>query len=232
MLSRNKIRPNLKRYRVIDGKTSVELKLRTPRQLFDERDPAPFRERDLEDDAARYIVNSFKEVKDQPNVKLSLYFETLGEFREKPRVIEKAIHAFFLYEASLKRRELREIFRQGLISLCIGLTFLFTCTWFANHLDGEKKVSLLRSMAHEGLFIMGWVSMWRPISIFLYEWWPIRAAQKTFESLGSLEIEILPPGVEPADRTSTGIAANNGLAPKLAHFGVASETIYDSVENR
>lgn len=204
MRSRQKLSQNRNRYRVIDGKTSVELKLRTPRQLFDERDPAPFRERDLDDDAARYISTAYREVKELQNVKLSLYFETLGEFREKPMVIEKAIHAFFLFEADVKRRELREIFRQGLISLVIGLTFLFTCTWFANHLDGQKSVSLLRSMMHEGLFIMGWVAMWRPISIFLYEWWPIRADQRTYEELGAIEIEILPPGVEPADRRVAG----------------------------
>jgi hypothetical protein len=26
----------------------------------------------------------------------------------------------------------------------------------------------------EGLLIVGWVAMWRPLEIFLYEWWPIR----------------------------------------------------------
>ena len=38
------LRNPVSRYPVIDGKASVELKLRTPRQLFDERDPAPFRD--------------------------------------------------------------------------------------------------------------------------------------------------------------------------------------------
>ena len=192
----------LRRYRVRDGKTSIELKLKTPRQLFDERDPAPFRERDLDYDAARYILNSYKEVMDHHDVKLSLYFETLGEFIENPSQIERAISAFFSFEADGKRRELKDIFRKGFISLVIGLAFLATCTWLAHSLDSEKD--LFRSMVHEGLFIMGWVAMWQPISIFLYEWWPIREAETIFKRIENLEVEILSPVVAevaaPAER--------------------------------
>ncbi len=199
----------VRRYRIRDGKTSIELKLKTPRQLFDERDPAPFRERDLDDDAARYIVNSYKEVTDHHDVKLSLYFETLGEFMENPSQIEKAISAFFSFEADAKRRELKDIFRKGFISLIIGLAFLTTCTWFAHSLDNQND--LFRSMLHEGLFIMGWVAMWQPISIFLYEWWPIREAETIFKRIADLEVEILSPVVAevpaPAERRTVASTA-------------------------
>ena len=185
------------RYRVLDGKASVELKLRTPHQLFDERDPAPFRERDLDDDAARYILASFRELRDHNDVKLSLYFDSLGKFSDRPEVIEDAIHAFFSFESEMKRRELRDIFRQGIISLIIGVTFLCLCTNIAVKLgvlglaEGAHE-NWVGTMLHEGLFIMGWVAMWRPISIFLYEWWPIQEALTTFKRLGALEVEVLP----------------------------------------
>jgi hypothetical protein len=187
------------RYRVIDGKPSIELKLRTPRQLFDERDPAPFRERDLDDDAARYIVASYRDLADHRDVKLSLYFESLDELKDKPLVITRAIHAFFTFEADLKRRELKDLLRTGLIALAIGLTFLFSCTAFSHFLD-HATATLPRKMLKEGLFIMGWVSMWKPISIFLYEWWPIRASLRTYKRLSRIEVEILP--LSPASRRS------------------------------
>lgn len=189
MFSRRKSKQS--RYRVIDGKASVELKLRTPRQLFDERDPAPFRERDLDDDAARYIVASFRDLKDQDATKLSLYFESLGELDGKPQVIEKAIHAFFGFEADMKRRELRDIFRTGVISLMIGLTFLFICSYFAHRVD-KSSTDLFSSMMHEGLTLLGWVAMWKPINIFLYEWWPIRDSLRTLRSLAHIEVTIHP----------------------------------------
>ena len=180
------------RYRVIDGKHSVELKLRTPHQLFDERDPAPFREKDLDDDAARYIHGSYRDLKGQGEVKLSLYFSEMGDFETRPQVIRHAIHAFFGFEADSKRRELQDIFRQGTVSFAIGALFLFLCTWLSGFLPAAAADWALTPMFKEGLAIMGWVAMWRPISIFLYEWWPIREAMNTYLELSELEIDISP----------------------------------------
>lgn len=206
-------RSKLPRYRVIGGIPSVELKLKTPRQLFDERDPAPFRERDLDDDAAEYIVSSVRELKDQGDVRLSLYFESLGEFENKPSDIARAIHQFFAYEADRKRRELKETFHHGLISLAIGMTFLSLCVWFAHGIEKENA-SLFQWFTYEGLMLMGWVSMWKPINTFLYEWWPIAEDVKTFKRLAIMDVEIAPlkpsvvaPTAAPIQAVSAPVAA-------------------------
>ena len=188
------------RYRMIDGKASVDLKLKNPRQLFDERDPAPFRERDLDDDAARYILESFRELKDHRAVRLDLHFGDLGEFALRPRVIEEAIHAYFHFEREVKRRELREIFRTGFISLFIGMAFLLVCTLIGHgHIHVPGFAGLLLK---EGSMILGWVSMWKPVSIFLYEWWPIRASLEDLKALSEIEVQI----------HALGSVANNRVA--------------------
>ena len=46
------------RYRVEDGRSCIDLKVRQSRQLFDGRDPAPFHERDLDDDAVAYLLGA------------------------------------------------------------------------------------------------------------------------------------------------------------------------------
>jgi len=43
---------------------------------------------------------------------------------------------------------------------------------------------------HEGLLIGGWVAMWRPLEIFLYDWWPIRADWKLFDRLAAMPVRI------------------------------------------
>ncbi|MES2855337.1 MAG: hypothetical protein V4692_05720 [Bdellovibrionota bacterium] len=202
---RTSMRP---RYRVIGGKPSVELKLRTPRQLFDERDPAPFRDRDLDDDAARYIHASFRELDDHKNARLSLYFESMGELAESPQEIVRAIHAFFRFEAETKRRELKDTFRHGFISLAIGLTFLFVCTAIAQATKGYEG-NLLVSMLHEGSFILWWVSMWKPISTFLYDWWPIKESMKTYDLLANIQIDIHPLRAELLDTERRSSAADS-----------------------
>jgi hypothetical protein len=42
----------------------------------------------------------------------------------------------------------------------------------------------------EGLLISGWVALWRPLEIFLYEWWPVSHQQKIFAKLAYIPIEI------------------------------------------
>ena len=50
------------RYRVEEGRSCIDLKVRHSRQLFDTRDPAPFRERDLDADAVEYLLAAAEEI--------------------------------------------------------------------------------------------------------------------------------------------------------------------------
>jgi len=40
------------------------------------------------------------------------------------------------------------------------------------------------------LFIGGWVSMWRPLEIFLYDWWPIREEARLSDRLAAMPVRI------------------------------------------
>ena len=42
----------------------------------------------------------------------------------------------------------------------------------------------------EGMFIIGWVAMWRPLEIFLYEWVPIRGRCHTLEKLSKMQVVV------------------------------------------
>jgi hypothetical protein len=46
-------------------------------------------------------------------------------------------------------------------------------------------------IAREGLLIGGWVAMWRPLEIFLYDWWPIRAEAKLMDRLGAMLVRVV-----------------------------------------
>jgi hypothetical protein len=41
----------------------------------------------------------------------------------------------------------------------------------------------------EGLLILGWVAMWRPVEIFLYDWWPEFGKRRLFDRIAGLQIE-------------------------------------------
>ncbi|MGH9221520.1 MAG: hypothetical protein ACRD1W_19605 [Vicinamibacterales bacterium] len=48
-------------------------------------------------------------------------------------------------------------------------------------------------LASESLLIGGWVAMWRPLEIFLYEWWPIRAEARLFDRLSAMTVRVVQP---------------------------------------
>lgn len=180
-----------KRYKQRGGRVSIELKLNNPHQLFDERDPAPFREKDLDDDAASYILGALRELPKGTATQISLYFDDTRGMQDAPVVIRKAIRGYFEHEEMVKAQTLRTMFKRGFISLAIGLSFLFITNGFIHYMEAEH-IDMMTSFLHEGLHLMGWVAMWHPVSFFLYEWWPIIEEQRLYRRAANLEIEILP----------------------------------------
>jgi hypothetical protein len=44
----------------------------------------------------------------------------------------------------------------------------------------------------DALLIIGWVAMWEPITVLLYQLWPITQTKKVYEKLSVIEIDVLP----------------------------------------
>ena len=177
-------------YRRDRGLCCIDIQLPSWRSFFDQRDPAPFRERDLDDDAVAYIVNSFLEIGKTERSKLVLH---VGESRQQsmpPELFAESIHAFFLNEKELVRGRLRQMLRRARTALIVGLLFLTACItaaqWVSGHGFGE-----VGDVVREGLVIFGWVAMWRPIDLLLYEWWPLVDNLEVYGKLGRIPVEVL-----------------------------------------
>ncbi|MES2768328.1 MAG: hypothetical protein V4596_04215 [Bdellovibrionota bacterium] len=178
-----------KRYKKINGRNTIEMNIKTTDHLFDGRDPAPFREKDLDEDAAKYIITSLRELPDDQPAQLKIYITQPRGVSENDSSIKEAIRKFFEYESDMKRLERRHIFKVAFRSLFIGLTFLFLSIYASSFIDPDKGLFL--KYINEGIHILGWYSMFHPISYALYEWWPIRDDELLFERASELEMEIL-----------------------------------------
>jgi hypothetical protein len=93
---------------------------------------------------------------------------------DEAAVLRDAIHDFFSQRAQAYRQRLRELLRVGRTSLVIGLVALASAIALGDFLAGLMKSSRIGEIVRESFMIGGWVSMWRPLEIFLYDWWPIR----------------------------------------------------------
>ncbi|MGB9117640.1 MAG: hypothetical protein WCC91_20605, partial [Bradyrhizobium sp.] len=50
----------------------------------------------------------------------------------------------------------------------------------------------LKRLVEESFLILGWVANWRPLEIFLYDWWPIALRRDLYRGLSSATIESKP----------------------------------------
>jgi len=103
-------------------------------------------------------------------------------------LLETAVHNYFTYRANLNRLEFRHLLKQGCTSLIIGLAFLAACTLTSQLL--RRQAGTLPIVLREGLIIAGWVAMWRPMEIFLYEWWPLLRTGQLYEKLSRMRVEV------------------------------------------
>ena len=151
-------------------------------------DPSPFHERDLDDDAEEFIVGWAREFPRRDPVSLVVHVNQLPAHGDAEHLLETAVHNYFAYRAKLNRLEFRYLLKQGRTSLIIGLTFLAVCMITSQLLRRQEET--LSIVIREGLIIAGWVAMWRPMEIFLYEWWPLLRRGRLYEKLSRMRVEV------------------------------------------
>ena len=113
-------------------------------------------------------------------------------------MIRDAVHAHFARRAQVLRGELRRLLRRGLISLLIGLTVLVTFFIIGQAIRQIMGETHWAALLRESLLIGGWVAMWKPLEIFLYDWWPIVGNRKLNERLAKIDVRVVHPGSKPA----------------------------------
>jgi hypothetical protein len=105
-------------------------------------------------------------------------------------LLGESIHQYFKQRATDARRRLRELFRRGRISLAIALVFLGTSIAAGDVVASFLRDTHVGEIMREGLLIGGWVAMWRPLEVFLFDWWPIRAEARLFDRLSTMPVRI------------------------------------------
>jgi hypothetical protein len=153
----------------------IEVHVGELKQLFNAIDPSPFRDKDLDPKAEEFIVGWAKELPRDARLALVVDLDREAGLPDEAAVLRDAIHEFFSQRAQAYGRRLRELFRVGRTSLVIGLVALASAIALGDFLAALMKGSRIGEIVREGLTIGGWVSMWRPLEIFLYDWWPIRS---------------------------------------------------------
>lgn len=144
---------------------TIEMQLDSLPRLFDSLDPAPFHDRTLDRDAEAWLKESVDEVPSK--AQLELVIRGPDALRAHLPEIETAVHAHFRRALEHEEWKLRRRMRIGRLALLIGLLVL-AITLIARHLLHSLHTSSA-DVFGEGLLIVGWVGLWRPAEMLLFE---------------------------------------------------------------
>lgn len=167
----------------------VEVVVRNVSALFNSMDPSPFHEKDLDDDAEEFIVSWAREHALGTPFTLRIHLEQWPAEDPGP-VVREAVHHYFAYRAKLIARDFHQLMRQARTSLLIGLSFLAACLFTSSYFLGDVH-GTLGTIVREGLTIAGWVAMWRPMQLYLYEWWPLLRRSRLYTKLSRIPVEVV-----------------------------------------
>jgi hypothetical protein len=167
----------------------IELELREIGQLFNSMDPSPVENKDLDDDVEEFIVSWAQEYRPEQSLTLRIHLEEWPA-DDPVDVVRNSIHNYFAYRANLNRLAFRRLMRRGRTSLFIGLLFLATCLATSKLLLGDLP-GTWAGILRESLTIAGWVAMWRPMEIYLYDWWPLRRTSRLYQKLSQIPVQLV-----------------------------------------
>jgi len=168
----------------------IALQVEKIAQLFDTLDPMPFREKDLDRAAEEYIVSWARELPRNAPIRILVHMPASEASGDHARILEEAVGRYFTYRADTLTKDLKELFRMGRYSLCVGLVVLAACITGGRMIVRASRFGEFGALLKEGLIILGWVANWRPIEIFLYDWWPIVRHRNILRRLAQAEIVI------------------------------------------
>ena len=147
---------------------TIDIRIQHIDQLFDSPEPSPFHENEkaLRRDAENYIVDSAGEYGRAEPLRLIVH----APVSIKPHAAEltRVIHAHFERAHAQCRRRYQRRMRIGRTLLIAGIAVLGIAL-LLRALLGDPGDRATIVAAGEGLLILGWVAMWRPLEILLFE---------------------------------------------------------------
>jgi len=142
----------------------------------------------LSPDAEELIIEEATKVSsnDHIHLKIELGKDETGRTDE----ITTAIHQHFIYRRKKSERQVKKVFQLGWQSLLISIVFLGLLVSFTSLIVRLLPEGGLSITFREILIILGWVALWRPADLLLYEWRPFRREINLFRKLEQCKVEI------------------------------------------
>lgn len=170
----------------------VELHLGGIDALFERQHVNPLKQPQALDSGMQQLYRNLW-LKPRKGVLLKLYLPEAALKDTSARRVKDAIRKYCEFMQYVADNQYRMSLFEGLRALPVGIFFLGLCLSLALLIQELELFPHLASFfVKEGLYIIGWVGMWKPMEIFLYEWWPFRRRMKVYQCMSEVELLLVP----------------------------------------
>ena len=148
-----------------------------------------YRKRTLKTDAEEFIVEEAEALPRKAAINMKVHL-ALSEVKHKDD-IAPAIHRHFCYRREQSQKKYKRILQYGwrILFIALGLlAVIFSLTEIAIRFMPDNRLVLF---IRESFIIFGWVALWRPMELLLYDWYPIKTNINLFYRLEHSNVQVI-----------------------------------------
>jgi hypothetical protein len=184
---------------------TVSVHVRDLAQLFNSLDPSPLWDRDLDRAVAEFIEDEFRDRRSAGVWRLQV---SAQEGTAVTADLQSAVEVYYRRLAKSARLALREHFRITRIAL-LGGALIFLLSMVARGvIDGALRQPPV--LLDQGLIVLAWLGLWRPIEALMYEWVPFYRRRRLYERLAKVRVTVR--SSLAAVRSGTATARSSGVS--------------------
>ncbi|MBD0286040.1 MAG: hypothetical protein M3342_12895 [Bacteroidota bacterium] len=166
----------------------IILHLQCAEEMFAASGASFYRKRMLNEDAEDYLVEEARRIPRSALITIKVFLPA-GEAGQAEE-IQTAIQKHFAYRKEKSEKQLKHTLQFGWRSLLIGFVFLGLLVILSEVLNRLSATGGLVKTVRESLVILGWVALWRPAELLLYEWYPYKRDALLFSRLENSKVQI------------------------------------------
>lgn len=174
-----------------NASATIDIRLERIEQLFHSLDPHARLHRHIDERIEQFLIEEARRLKRKAPIRVRLFVEKEEALAAGRTDASRALRAHFSYRARLENENLHDLLWRGLFSLAVGMLVLAICLRIGPWIGSYTKEAT-GNFVDTAFQIIGWAANWRPVEIFLYDWWPVAEDRRLFRRLASAQVELLP----------------------------------------
>lgn len=169
---------------------TIDIRLDRADQLFHSLDPHARWHRHIDERIEEFLIEEARGVARRERIRIRLFVESDEPQAPGRTDVGHALRAHFAYRARVENAKLHDLLWRGVFSLAVGLLVLAGCLKIGPWV-GSFTREATGNFIDTAFQIIGWAANWRPVEIFLYDWWPIAEDRRLFRRLAGAHVELL-----------------------------------------